>query len=188
VVQTIFLLLLSALLALPAAAQSSPSKVKAKVKTTKAQTTKQKVAVKKAPTKKAPAKPAVAAAPLLTFQRSVCMGPCPAYVVRLFADGRVAYEGQLNVPVLGRKEFKLTPSNLKELLRIAEEARFAQLKDEYAAGVTDVPSTIVALRQADGQLKTVVVESGAPIPDQLQDLVSYLRNQFDPLAGLDAGH
>ena len=163
-------LLLFAVLALalatPACAQTAPHKTKAKVK----------------PPRHAAKS---VAAPVLTFQRGACLGTCPAYVLSVFADGRVAYEGQGHVPVLGKKEFKLAKGVVTEMLRRTQEAHFSDLKELYSNGATDIPATIVAVRQPNGQLKTVTIEAGAP--EELQNLLGYLRGQFDPLAGLKEG-
>ena len=128
-----------------------------------------------------PAKAALA----LTFERTMCLGTCPSYTARVFADGRVAYEGRYQVPVLGKKEFRLSKAVVTEALRMAQEAHFDTLKPMYSSGVTDVPSTLVGVRLAGGQLKTVQVEDNAP--EELQSLIAYLRGQLDPLAGLPDG-
>ncbi|WP_046245136.1 DUF6438 domain-containing protein [Hymenobacter terrenus] len=120
--------------------------------------------------------------PVLTFERTPCFGTCPAYTMKVFADGRVAYEGRHAVPVMGQKELKLPATTVADMLRQTQEAHFDQFQDRYSHGATDLPSTVVGVRQANGQLKTVVVEDGAP--DELVVLISYLRNQFDPLVGL----
>ena len=122
--------------------------------------------------------------PVLTFERTVCLGTCPAYKAEVYADGKVEYNGGLHVPVLGKKTFEIPTSQVVDMLDRAQNVDFGQLKDFYPAGVTDVPSTIIAVRQPDGQLKTVQVE-GTP-PAELQGFMTYLRNEFDQLAGLTA--
>ena len=135
----------------------------------------------KANTKKAAAE-AQTATPVLTFERTPCFGRCPAYRAQVFADGRVAYTGHKDVRVLGEKEFQLSAAAVAEMQRQAKAIHFEKLQDKYSQYTTDLPSTIVAVLQPDGQLKTVVVEEGAP--DELMGFLNYLRGQFDPLAGL----
>lgn len=122
--------------------------------------------------------------PVLTFERTVCMGMCPAYKAEVYADGKVEYNGGLHVPVLGKKTFELPTGLVIDMLDRAQNVGFSQLKEQYSMGITDVPSTIIAVRQPDGQLKTVQIE-GTP-PTELQGFVNYLRNEFDQLAGLTA--
>ena len=130
------------------------------------------------------AKPQVEAGPVLTFERTPCYGTCPGYTMQVFADGRVAYEGRRAVPLMGKKELRLPPATVATLLRTAREAHFDQFQDRYSRGATDLPSTIVAVRQPAGQLKTVVLEDDAP--ENVQSLFTYLGNQFDALAQLGA--
>ena len=157
---------------LPACAQKAPGQ-----KTTK------KVSQKAAkPTKPAAAKPGKEAGPVITFERTPCFGTCPGYSMKVFADGRVAYEGRRAVPLMGPRELRLPAATVAEMLRMAREAQFEQFQESYSRGVTDLPSTIVAVRQPNGQLKTVTVEGGAP--ENVQALFAYLGNQFDMLAQL----
>ena len=158
--------------ALPASAQHAPVK---KVKVKKAH---QKAAAAPAKTT-APTE----AGPVLTFERTPCFGTCPGYVMQVYADGRVAYEGRRAVPMMGKKDLKLPAAAVANMLRQAHEAHFEQFEKRYSRNTTDLPSTIVAIRQPDGTLKTVVVEEGAP--ENVKELFAYLGNQFDQLAQLN---
>jgi hypothetical protein len=120
--------------------------------------------------------------PVLVFERTPCFGNCPAYSMRVFADGRVAYEGHRDVPTIGPKELKLPAATLADMLRRAQEAHFEQFQAIYKKDTSDLPSTVVSIKQVDGQLKTVVVEEGAP--ENVRAFFAYLSNQFDQLAQL----
>ncbi|MBF9238132.1 hypothetical protein I2I05_12065 [Hymenobacter sp. BT683] len=122
------------------------------------------------------------AGPVLTFERTPCFGTCPGYVMHVYADGRVAYEGRRAVPLMGKKELRLPAATVAEMLRNAQEANFDQFKDRYSENTSDLPSTIVGIRQPNGQLKTVVVEEGAP--ETVNRFFTYLGHQFDQLAQL----
>lgn len=120
--------------------------------------------------------------PAITFERTPCFGTCPGYTMKVYANGRVEYEGRRAVPMMGQRELQLPPATVAAMLRQAQEAHFDQFKDRYASGATDLPSTIVAIRQPNGELKTVSAESNAPA--EVQQLFTYLGNQFDALAKL----
>ncbi|HEX8328984.1 MAG TPA: DUF6438 domain-containing protein [Hymenobacter sp.] len=161
-------LLLTSGLALPACAQkATPAK-----------------AATKPSAKPSAAKPGTKAkneaGPVITFERTPCFGFCPTYTMQVYANGRVAYEGRRAVPLMGQQELKLPAAAVADLLRMAKEARFEQFQDKYSRGTTDLPSTIIAIRQPNGQLKTVVVEEGAP--ENVQALTAYFITQFDKLA------
>lgn len=164
------LLLVSCAFALPACAQKSTVQKASKV-------SKKEAAARAAKAKNEPG-------PVLTFERTPCFGFCPAYTMQVFADGRVAYEGRRAVPTMGQKEFRLSASAVADMLRTAKEAHFEQFEDRYTQGVSDLPSTVVAVRQPSGQLKTVTVEAGAP--ENVQRLLNYLGSQFDALAEIKA--
>lgn len=147
------------------------------------QKTKTKKVGKKAVAPKPATKAQAEAGPVLTFERTPCFGTCPAYSMQVFADGRVAYEGRRGVPMVGTKELKLPASAVADLLRQAKDAHFEQFQDRYSQNTTDLPSTIISVQQANGQLKTVVLEEGAP--ENVRALFTYFGNQFDALAQLN---
>jgi len=51
------------------------------------------------------------------------------------------------------------------------------------SGTTDMPSTIVGIRQPDGTLKKVAAEADAP--ENVKGYFTYLTTQFDQLAQLN---
>ena len=172
---TALLLLFAFGFALPACAQKVTTTQKAKTKKVN-----KKEAAEQARLKEVKAKQE--SGPVLTFERTPCFGTCPGYIMQVYADGRVDYEGRRAVPIMGKKEFKLAPAVVAEMLRNAKEANFSQFKDIYSENTSDLPSTIVAIRQPNGQLKRVVVEEGAP--ENVKMFFTYLGNQFDQLAQL----
>ena len=125
----------------------------------------------------------VAAGPVLTFERTPCNGICPAYRMQVYADGRVAYDGGKDVPLVGRHELRLPAATVAEMQRRASAARFETFEKQYLSGATDMPSTIVAVRQPDGTLKKVTTEDSAP--ENVKSYFTYLSTQFDQLAQLN---
>ena len=168
-----FLLLFVFALALPACAQKKATTQKVKIKK----------APKKAASAKAPVKPLAEPEAVLTFERTPCFGTCPAYTMQVFADGHVVYEGRRRVPMMGTKELKLPASAVTDMLNQAKESHFDQFQARYSMNTTDLPSTIIAVRQPNGKLKTVVLEEGAP--DNVRQLFTYIGNQLDTLAQLN---
>ena len=145
---------------------------------TTAQKTKTQKAGKKAAKKPAPTE----AGPVITFERTACFGTCPSYVMQAYADGRVAYEGRRFVSMEGKKDLKLPAATVADMLQQAKNAHFETFEQQYSSGATDVPSTIVTIRQPDGTFKKVTVE-GNP-PENVRELFTYFSSQFDALAQL----
>ena len=140
-----------------------------------------KKATKKSAASKAATAPA-AAGPVLSFERTPCNGTCPAYSMQVYADGRVAYDGGKDVPLVGKQDLRLPAATVAEMLRKAKESRFENFEKSYSSGADDNPSTIVTIRQPSGSLKKVTVEANAP--ENVQRYFTYLTTQFDQLAQL----
>ncbi len=100
--------------------------------------------------------------PAFVFTKSSCLGPCPSYTATVWADGRVRYNGQLNVPRIGTFNLRMAPATVALLLQQAKGVGFTELRDHYASGATDIPATTLTIYQANGRSKTVVVEDNAP--------------------------
>lgn len=124
-------------------------------------------------------KPA-ATGPVLTFERTPCNGTCPAYRMQVYADGRVAYEGGRFVPLKGNQALQLPAATVAEMLHRAKTAHFETFDKDYLSGASDMPGTIVAIRQPNGSLKKVMAENNAP--ENVKSFFTYLTTQFDQLA------
>lgn len=121
------------------------------------------------------------AQPVIVFQRTPCFGICPDYEATIYPDGRVTLIGRQHVNRIGTHEMRLPQATVDKILAEARQAGFAQLRAHYAPeNVTDLPSTILSIRQADGTLKTVQVE--AEPPAGLKPLLDYVGTELDKLA------
>lgn len=107
----------------------------------------------------------------ITLTRSVCFGFCPAYRVTIHGDGEVVYVGERFVNVRGEQRARIPREDVERLLLRFEAVRFAQLRDEYRAQVTDLPTYTVTLGR-DGQTKSVLDYGGlsAGMPQAVRDL------------------
>ena len=144
----------------------------------------QRPGIHKTKVKKTAAKPApTTAGPVFTFERTPCNGTCPGYKMAVYADGRVAYEGSRAVPMMGKKELQMPASAVAALLAQARQAHFEKFEKRYAGYTSDLPGTIIGMRQPDGSLKTVTVEEGAP--DNVKSLFAAFGTQLDQLAQLN---
>ncbi len=144
-------------------------------------------AQRKQPRKAKPAK-AVAATPqakepVLVYQRTPCNGRCPAYTATIFADGRVEYDGQRFVPLLGKHTLSLPPATVAALLAEAKRIKFSTLADRYAGNTSDLPASIITVHPAGQPLHAVYASEG--IPANLQGYIDYLNGRLDPLAGVN---
>ena len=121
--------------------------------------------------------------PVLVYQRTPCYGRCPAYTATIFADGRVEYDGQHFVPLLGKHTLSLPPATVAALLAEAQRIKFSSLADRYAGNTSDLPASIITVHPVGQPLHAVYASEG--IPESLQGYINYLNGRLDPLAGVN---
>jgi hypothetical protein len=145
-------------------------------------------AQRKLPRKAKPAKTAAATPkaqePVLVYQRTPCFGRCPVYTATIFADGRVEYDGQRFVPLLGKHTLSLPPATVAAMLAEAKRINFAELPERYMGHTSDLPATIITVHPAGQALHAVYASEN--IPASLQGYIDYLNSRLDPLAGVNA--
>jgi hypothetical protein len=158
----LLLCLLLGSLAFPACAQRKlPRKAKAPTATTKA----------------------MPPAPVLIYQRTPCNGRCPVYMANIFADGRVEYDGQRHVPLLGKHTLSLPPATVAAMLAEAKRINFDKLAESYMGNTSDLPATIITVHPAGQPPHAVYASEG--VPASLQGYITYLNGRLDPLAGIN---
>ena len=97
----------------------------------------------------------------VTLERTGCFGTCPIYKVTLKRDGTLIYEGKRFVQMMGT--YKGRAYDFGRLARFILSEDYFNLKDDYSAPVTDLPSTITSVVRG-GQRKTIRDYGGvAPI-------------------------
>ena len=112
----------------------------------------------------------------ITLQRTICFGACPAYTVTIAGDGRVEYVGEQFVRVRGKETATIPPEQVAALVEAFETAGFFDLKNEYTANITDLPTTITSIRIGD-RFKRVIDYYGAP------QVLKDLERSIDKVAG-----
>ena len=107
----------------------------------------------------------------ITLERGVCFGFCPDYTVSISGDGQVTYEGRRFVNVAGRQTATIPAADVQRLLARFDAVGFNNLRDEYRAQVTDLPTYIVTLER-NGRTKRVLDYggTGAGMPEAVRAL------------------
>jgi len=120
---------------------------------------------------------------VITLSRSSCFGFCPAYTVSITSDGLVTYEGGGDyVHVKGRQTARVSPEDVQRLVARFDEIGFDSLRDEYRAGVTDVPTYVVSIER-NGRVKRVLDYFGLDVG--MPRAVRELQDEIDRVAGTD---
>ncbi|UOQ71966.1 DUF6438 domain-containing protein [Hymenobacter cellulosilyticus] len=177
-----FALLLAALLGAVSAPAQNLLADKNKAKTKTVSLSRQPVKTKvKVVTKKPVAAKKVEAVPVIVFKRTPCFGTCPHYEATIFSDGHVSYIGYRYVPLTGPHEMKIPLATVNKILDDARRLNFATYEERYSQGSTDLPATILSIRQANGQLKTVQAEEGTP--PELETLLKFVGAEIEKVSG-----
>ncbi|MCH1576606.1 MAG: DUF6438 domain-containing protein, partial [Flavobacteriales bacterium] len=80
--------------------------------------------------------------PVLSYSRSMCFGPCPAFTLTVDADGQAQYNGKANVQNMGSHKAQWPESHLEGLAQTAAAMRLDQKAGVYDNPlVTDLPTT-----------------------------------------------
>jgi hypothetical protein len=87
------------------------------------------------------------AAEVITLQRTVCFGTCPAYKLTIFHDGRVVYVGSEFVKNKGTATARISVADLENLVSEFTKLDYFSLKGDLPCpeNWTDNPSAITSL-------------------------------------------
>jgi len=112
----------------------------------------------------------------IRLERTVCFGTCPEYTVTITGDGTVVYQGRQFVRVSGSHTWRIDPAAVRALALEMQQAGFFEMKDEYVATITDLPTTYTTLT-IGARTKRIKNYFGAP--PKLKEMES----RIDEVAG-----
>lgn len=110
--------------------------------------------------------------PVFIIQQTACFGECPVYIMKIYKNGLVEYNGEMFVEKEGLYEKTISEQKVKELIAKFNDAAFFSFEDEYTTNITDLPTTFTTFNH-DGKSKKIKNYHGAP--DELKELESELR-------------
>ena len=121
---------------------------------------------------------------LIQMRRAGCaFDKCPVYSVSIFGDGTVAYDGRLNVGVVGTRKGKISPDQLNQLISALDSMDFLDLPPEGCVCSDATGQQMVTLDYRPGSVqKTVIHDSGcwsAP------PAMAMLEQSIDRTAGVE---
>jgi hypothetical protein len=110
----------------------------------------------------------------IKLRRTTCYGPCPAYSISLYGDGRVEYRGDRYVSVRGIRKYRVERSAVVGLARRFFEKGFFNFCASYREPVTDQPT--VETRIGVAGVTKIVSVYGDAAPEGLEDLDAQVEN------------
>ncbi|MBK8503000.1 MAG: hypothetical protein IPL46_12755 [Saprospiraceae bacterium] len=117
-----------------------------------------------------------AGVPEITIQleKSGCFGHCPVYVLTIYSDKTISFEGKANTLMDGNQKDTLTQEKYAQIINMFDHEQFAELDSTYIENIVDAPFTYLSFRQK-GKLKKISVRGSAPdsfkrLADQVEDI------------------
>ena len=111
--------------------------------------------------------------PVFTMSKTSCRGKCPVYDLVIYSNGLAKLNGKQNLDKIGNFKRTLDKKEFNNLTESFTNNKFTELKDQYDAPVTDLPTTITT-SEWEGKYKKVIDYSGAP--EILKNLERMLEN------------
>ncbi len=103
--------------------------------------------------------------------RSGCFGTCPIYIVTIYGNGIVKYEGIRHTDKIGMFIGRMDPQKFDGIIKKMKEVAFLEMEDMYQAPVSDMPGITVFLHFGD--IEKQVMENG-DAPRELKEFQKYL--------------
>jgi hypothetical protein len=113
-----------------------------------------------------------------SLERTMCYGTCPVYALRVYADGRVEYEGRGYVKLIGAGSARLSPRELAALVAAFTDAKYLDLAGPFDCEErTDHPGA--KLHFDDGQRSRDLVHDHGCVSPANVGAMSKLEDAFD---------
>lgn len=103
------------------------------------------------------------------LSRSACMGSCPAYSVRVQADGAVIWHGQSSVEVIGERKVSIDANIARNLLEEFRTSDFWSYCGDYSRNITDSSGTELTVKL--GGKTRAISDYAESSPEALQELL-----------------
>ena len=107
----------------------------------------------------------------LEFEKTACYGTCPIYKLTINNDRIMVLKGERFLDKIGEYQRTISKEDIKTIEKMIKETGFDKLDSIYDSGVSDLPSTIIAVHQK-GKIKKVTLRH--QYPEKLNPLIIYL--------------
>lgn len=100
--------------------------------------------------------------PLLLFQKSPCLGTCPAYNATIYQDGSISFVEFKNALAQDTVQLQMSGVDLRQLKQELETLEYRNLQDSYLTNWSDISATYLTFYEAGKEVKQVRHEEGGP--------------------------
>jgi Domain of unknown function (DUF6438) len=120
---------------------------------------------------------------LATLQRTACYGTCPIYVVTVYRDGVVEFNGEEYTKTKGKATGQIALAQVDAIEALFVDNHYTSLLDSYEKmEVTDLPSANTSYRSLDGHVKHVGHYHG---DREAPEILATIEEKLDELIGTD---
>jgi len=109
--------------------------------------------------------------PLITWQKTGCLGKCPTFTLFVYESGRVLFDPTKHTLIDTISEYVISDQRLSELREVFDD-RFPKLDTSYVSQIMDAPFTYLSYRT--GEIVKKISQRGAA-PASFQLLVDQLE-------------
>ncbi|MEL6926411.1 MAG: DUF6438 domain-containing protein, partial [Bacteroidota bacterium] len=84
---------------------------------------------------------------LLEMKKGICFGRCPVYDLKVYADGRLQYDGKRFTDKIGLHERQLSEQDFSALRQMLSELDPSQYPEEFGNEIPDLPTTVLTFHE-----------------------------------------
>lgn len=112
----------------------------------------------------------------VSFERTTCYGPCPAYTVDFYGDGTARYVGRKYAPRIGMFDGRAGTRELEEVHDYILSIGFFGMLDDYTDESTDGPTQFVEITLGHRQQRIRDYAQAPPALRRLELLIDSLAD------------
>ncbi len=109
--------------------------------------------------------------PLLVMERTACYGTCPQYIITIYNNGTIEYEGKMFVSKIGCFFSFLSKDILSDIKSEFSTSQFFSFEKEYDSNITDIPSVILEVHLGSKNHRVIDRFNGPKKLKNLQNLI-----------------
>lgn len=111
---------------------------------------------------------------IIELEKTTCMGPCPAYILKIYENGYITLNAKENLDITGLHESFIAKKELDVLLANFDAIKFFELKNAYKSFMMDLPTKYISYTK-NGQTKRIMAY------DKIPPKLTLLINEIDSL-------
>ncbi|MBU1013901.1 MAG: hypothetical protein KKG99_12935 [Bacteroidetes bacterium] len=119
----------------------------------------------------------------ISLRRTGCMGTCPVYLVEIYSNGKIEYEGENFVKKTGHHSWLIDSQSIKALNKAIHKYNYFTIKPKKIEfEVTCNPSCITSIQLKDGKYREIENYYGN---DEYPKILQRLEKRIENIIGIE---